>query len=597
MGGTATGKIIVVHKGRQNPAPIRARKLALDTERVAAWMDALARTIEASRVRLPGDGDLVAFQAALETSLQSCLNDIGNIALVVEEFDLLFEGHCVYHNATECGSISATLYRDGVRRITLRRGVRSDELRHLVDILGRAIDGHGHGWDDAATLLWEGNLRNIDYACAPIDDWDPQTGDVLIGDAGAEHPVQGHAEEPPAAGGGYDANGLELERSDDWPMSAGAAPPRAEPNGAPYAFTSVEAENIRMITMIEDVVPLHERVLEVASAMLTAEQEAGGFLESGSIIALLVERAVGGGDMKEADQLVGRLRSLAAAKPSARMEFEAAADRIIEDIAQSDYLCRIGSVLTSEREIDLRALTNFLTKLGPAAAPTLCDVLGEVDEMKFRRAICEALAVSCRDHVDVLVERLSDPRWFLVRNILYILGRIGHQGVERAIGDALYHSDVRVRRESVRALGGLDSPTSRAYLNSALRDSDKGVRILVAKQLSRTENERGAKIIWSVIESPEFADRDGEERAAFFRAFGRAGSDALVPRVELVLTRPRPFPSGDDEIRAAAALSLAWLGTPAALAVLSREVRSRHDAVRRAVVSALETVGKLGPKR
>jgi hypothetical protein len=82
---------------------------------------------------------------------------------------------------------------------------------------------------------------------------------------------------------------------------------------------------------------------------------------------------------------------------------------------------------------------------GPSTAPTLCDRLGEVGEMKIRRVICEALANSCMNDVDVLIHRPSDKRWLLVRNILYVLGRIAHQGVERALGDALYHSDPRVR--------------------------------------------------------------------------------------------------------------------------------------------------------
>jgi HEAT repeat protein len=215
--------------------------------------------------------------------------------------------------------------------------------------------------------------------------------------------------------------------------------------------------------------------------------------------------------------------------------------------------------------------------------------------MKTRRAICEALAISCRDDVDILIAWLSDSRWFVVRNILYILGRIAHQGVERALGDALYHSDVRVRREAVRAMGEIKSPTRRAYLNSALRDSDKTVRIIVAAALAERNDERAARIIWGVIESPEFAGRDADERIAFFEALGVAGSDALVAQIERTLIHGGRFESRNQRGRVDAAMALAWLGTPPALDALSRAVRSRNEVVSRAVTEALEALRKIAP--
>jgi HEAT repeat protein len=199
--------------------------------------------------------------------------------------------------------------------------------------------------------------------------------------------------------------------------------------------------------------------------------------------------------------------------------------------------------------------------------------------------------------VDVLIHRLWDPRWYVVRNLLYVLGRIGHQGVERALGEGLYHEDVRVRKEAVRALGGIDSPVSRAYLNSALRDPDRSVRILVAQTVVKRVDERAAQILWSVIESPEFAGRDADERTAFFVAIGRAGSDVLVPRLEKILTRGGLFRSGPQGGRTEAAMALAWIGTPAAHAVLNREVTSIREEVRRAVEQALEAVRKASEKQ
>jgi len=62
-----------------------------------------------------------------------------------------------------------------------------------------------------------------------------------------------------------------------------------------------------------------------------------------------------------------------------------------------------------------------------------------------------------------------------------------------------------------------------------------------------------------------------------------------------MLTRGGLFRSGgSDEERLHAALALAWLGTPASIAVLEREMGSKRDMVRKAVETALASVRSAG---
>jgi len=393
-----------------------------------------------------------------------------------------------------------------------------------------------------------------------------------------------------AAGGPRDG------RSDDWAFGVGEVPPRNDPAENQFQLTDVEAENIRMVARIEEANSPKEQLLEILALILSEEKSPAEFRETASTMGRLLEHEIETGNLERACELLERLHTIPESKTGAKGDFQAATDQVIQGIARPDLLVRFAASIQGRSQVDFGALTKFFTYLGSAAVPTLCDLLGETEDRKVRRALCEALAILCKDNVDVLLQRLWDPRWFVIRNLLYVLGRIGHHGVERALGEALYHEDVRVRREAVRALGGIDSPTSRAYLNSALRDSDRSVRLLVAQTVVKRVDERAAQVLWSVIESPEFTGRDAEERTAFFLALGRSGSDALVPRLEKVLTRGGLFRSGPQGGRAEAAQALAWIGTPAALAVLNREVKSVREDVRHAVEQALELVRAFSEK-
>ncbi|HEY7727148.1 MAG TPA: HEAT repeat domain-containing protein [Candidatus Eisenbacteria bacterium] len=570
------------------------------TEPVAAFLDLLIRTIETGRTSPRQDPALLALEGELEGSLRACLHLIGDFTIRVDELDFAFGGEPVYRSTSREGSLPLALFQDGVREISLRHGITSEEVSALVRALRRATDARERGWDDAVTLLWEQDLRHVDYVCLPSEESD--LDGTPVGD-GIDEAVGGASGNVPwsrdAAPEGEDAeappNGPDADRFDDWqlPGKPTAATPVGSDLSAP--FRDIEAENIRMTASVDEAISPRDQVVAILSGVLDAETEPAAYFETASILGLFIRQAVAEGDFARANQLTEGLLGISTRKPGASGEFRAASERVVQEIGSPEFLKELSPFFNARPEVDLGELSKFLARLGSSAAPALCDLLSEIQVRKVRRAICEALAISCKTDVAILIRQLSDSRWYVVRNVLYVLGRIAHQGVERALGDALYHEDIRVRREAICALAQVESARARAYLNSALRDPDKGIRLLVARLIARRRSDRAAQVIWSVIESPEFRERDAEERAAFFEVLGRTGSDALVPRLEQSLIRSWGRPRERIE-RREAALTLAWLGTPAALAVLKREAGSKRDEVRSAVAAALEDLRKGAPK-
>ena len=583
---------------------IRDQVLALDVKRVADWIGALVRTIRATRTYLANNPTLHKFQVELESRTWSCLKEAGDITLVVQQFDLLYENYSVYHNADRNDSLAFRFYGDGVREITFREGLEPHELRAFIDVLKRSMEA-AQVQDDVVTLLWERDFRHIGYRFIPLEELTEESGEIAnpedddhaVREGGGIPWPSGFApsseDEPPPradeAPPGDAVMGAVKERSDDWTPMVHASP-ALDAIGVQFGLTDEENAALEVAIREEEGRELGREVLEIVATILAYEDTPAGFLDSATAFQRFIELAVEEGEVARANDLVARLRSIAADRAKANAEFQGLAEQVIREVGRPSFLGLMAPTLNARPEIDPGVLTNFLVQLGPSAAPAICDLLGQVNQMKFRRALCEALAISCRNDVEVLIERLGDSRWYVIRNIVYVLGRIAHQGVERALDRALHHEDVRVRKEAVRALGNIESPTSRAYLVSAFRDSDAGVRIQAAMTLAMRRDDRASQSLLSVIQGPEFGKRDTNERQAFFEALGRCGSDMLVPRLEVMLTKGGLFRSGNDEERLHAALALAWLGTPAALAVLNREITSKREAIRKAVETALSAV-------
>jgi len=567
--------------------------LALDVKRVADWIQALVRTLKAYRMYLPNNPTLHKFQSDLEARTWSCLKEIGDIVLNVQQFDLLFEDYSVYHNAAREESLAFRFFTDGVRQITFREGLEPQELRGLLDVLKKATDP-SQGQDDVVTLLWERDFRHIEYVHISIDeivdesnasqDYETQEGAI---EGGIPWPSSPSAvEEAPVSSPGESV----LERSDDWNPKAPIKASWDESIGVQFALSEQESKALHESIGIEEARPLLTEVLEIVAAILSSEEEPTSFLESASAFQKFIELALEEGDLARANQLLSRLRTIAAQRAETHNEFRGLAEQVIREIGRPSFLGQFAPILNAHPELDPALLTNFLVQIGASAAGAICDLLGQVNHMKHRRALCEALAISCKDDVDVLISRLGDPRWYVIRNVVYVLGRIAHQGVERALDRALHHEDVRVRKEAVRALGNIESPTSRAFLVSAFRDPDATVRIQAALTLAQRRDDRAAQSIWGAISAPEFARRDQAERRVFFEALGKCGSDSFVPRLSEMLTKGGLFRGANEEERMNSALTLAWLGTPKAIEVLNRELISKRELVRKAVEAALETV-------
>ena len=585
----------------QKAERIRDQVLALDVKRVADWIQALVRTMKAMRMYLPNNPTLHKFQGDLEGRTWSMLKEIGDITLTVQQFDFLFENYSVYHNAAREESLAFRFYGDGVRELTIREGMEPSELRAFLDVLRRAGDASAQ--DDVVTLLWERDFRHIEYVYIPLEDLAEEgrgstayedENDATASGPGIPWPVGDDSiEEPPPAtpaSAESAATVASLERSDDWAPAVIVATQWDESAGVQFLLNEEETAALQQEIQREEARPLSEEVLEIVAVILESEEEPAGFLESAVAFQRFIELAIEEADLVRANALLARLKSIAARKAEQRAEFVGLAEQVIREIGRPSFLGQAAPVLNGHPDIEPAILTNFLVQLGSGSAPAICDLLGQVNHVKHRRALCEALAISCKNDVEVLIQRLSDSRWYVIRNIVFVLGRIAHQGVERALDRALHHEDVRVRREAVRALGKIESPTSRAYLISAFRDPDAGVRVQAAMTLAAKRDDRAAQSILGVIQAPEFARRDSNERQSFFEALGRSGSDALVPKLDSMLSRGGLFRSGNEEERYHAAIALAWLGSPAALAVLNREVASKREFVRKAVESALTTV-------
>jgi HEAT repeat protein len=110
------------------------------------------------------------------------------------------------------------------------------------------------------------------------------------------------------------------------------------------------------------------------------------------------------------------------------------------------------------------------------ATDSLVERLGEEQDRSRRKGMIDALAAAAAHDPKPLLKHLDDDRWYVVRNVVVILGRSGDPRIVGRLRDSLRHPEPRVRRETLRALFALQGDASVPTLLSSLDDPDVSVR-------------------------------------------------------------------------------------------------------------------------
>jgi len=210
--------------------------------------------------------------------------------------------------------------------------------------------------------------------------------------------------------------------------------------------------------------------------------------------------------------------------------------------------------------------------------------------------VCDALSEIGKNAIELFAPFVDDRRWFLVRNITYILGRIGKEKALPYIQKAFNHEELRVRREAIQALGLIGGPKAISLLIKSLNDRDSRIRAMAATHLGRIGKNIGLNALLEIVQSKDFQKKEPTEIKAFLDAIGMVGSNEALPVLQQILERKSLLGLGKKEdIRPAVANALVLIGTPEARAILERGKNSKDELVRNACQQALRTSSSREP--
>jgi hypothetical protein len=237
--------------------------------------------------------------------------------------------------------------------------------------------------------------------------------------------------------------------------------------------------------------------------------------------------------------------------------------------------------------LDQQSVAILVDRIGAEATNSLLDRLASASDRSTRAAIMKQLLALGPGIGRVAAARLPDAPWFLQRNILVLLGKLGSWPEGFTPLTYAVHPDSRIRREAMKLL--LEYPAHQAEaVSMGLRDTDDGiVALALAAAMESCPDD-----VLPVVEGIAADDHRGSElRVMAVRILARTRApQTLRLLVGMALTRRLWFrrrlaPKSPELLATLAALAGYWRDDPLAASVLAH-ARGHSDPEIRAAANA-----------
>jgi HEAT repeat protein len=155
---------------------------------------------------------------------------------------------------------------------------------------------------------------------------------------------------------------------------------------------------------------------------------------------------------------------------------------------------------------DSMTANELLRRLAPHITGHLIELLGEEEDGHRRRGLLAMVVEASQTNADQVVAYLDDPRWYLVRNLAFVLGRSRQPELVPHVLPLTKHPDARVRREALRAIHSLTGYADISPYVNGLTDPDESVRKAAITVLRTCDDRTLVPMLETVLASPVDTD-------------------------------------------------------------------------------------------
>lgn len=543
----------------------------ISSEELAAARDviqSIVKTAKAFKMYLPNNPLHQKFFNELRDKLAGFLDEFGDLKLRIEQFTLSYENEIIYENSDIKESLAFKLYSDGITFLTFCDGVKEEEIKIFMDILG---DNYDMSDDDIATRLWLSDLPNIDHTLAR-DDTFVGTDELGVRELSSEKQGDGLRQAAQEA-------------------DSEATPP-STPVMAPQQVLSLTEEEHKWLESAkkeeEEKTPIDE-IGHILYCIIAVEEDEALFNEFVDITVQMIRNLIRTYDLNNATKMIRAFQGLSI-KEDFPANYKEPLLFSLDEILTDDIAEGIGKALSSH-DLDHEKLNDLLVLVGRNAATALCLMLGATEKNKEAQEIIITFLSKHGERVTKqLLPFLEDKRPHLVSGILQILFTKGDYSAIDQVGRLVSRREEKIKREALHYLKDAATPKSTKYLMQLTKDSNVALRMRALNIMADPIYSGAVDQFLALMKMEDFGGRELAERMAFFETISEADKDKAFAFIKEQLLKKFWFNKAkESESSRCIAAGLSRMGTKEALKALEDAAKARKGESKAIIEQAIRS--------
>ena len=220
--------------------------------------------------------------------------------------------------------------------------------------------------------------------------------------------------------------------------------------------------------------------------------------------------------------------------------------------------------------------------------------LGATDLRTVRKTLSNLLVRIGAPAVPVILTMVSDERWFIIRNLVAVLGEIGSPEAVPGLQQCLRHRDSRVSKETIRSLAKIGGPGAETAIISVLSRNDPFLLPQAITSLGGMRSRKALVELMRILLQDDLFLNTLPLKIEAAAAIAMIGDTVVVPQlVTLLQSRHLMARNRWLHLKIALADCLGRLGDPRALPIL-RNLAPKPGELGLACGSAIDSIERSG---
>jgi len=464
------------------------------------------------------------FRHNLFRKLTEFLEENEELKLGIDQSRLLFKDSVILKEEKKDEGVAFALYRDGIRELSFHQGLEQEELFSFLEVITSCLKS-SLPEDDLVTLFWEKDLPHIKFLA--VDEFLTEDISDLPQPTGNKDLKQLYYSE------------IDLKESK---IKEVELPARIQVERFLRDLDLVPQQELNELKFLlekdKSFEPLKEMFF-ILQEVLSGDKEFSDFSETVLLLEKLLDSLVSQEDFYLASEVLLLLKNLEEAESEAGQTHRA--ERIKEALNRAgdkERMKTLTQILNQNLKADLFSVRKYLSLLSRNTIPHLVDMLGELENFATRSMVCTVLESWGEKSIEFLSKGVYDRRWYVVRNIVGVLGRIGSPLAIPYLKKTIGHEDLRVRKQTLEALSRIKGEEATSILLGILEDPEEKLRVRAARFLGERPSQEAFEFISNLVIRKDFRDKNQEEKKILLEALAHIGKDKAVDLLKkLILKR------------------------------------------------------------